>query len=38
MLSMESAGDHLMAFVDCVAEPSETLAPWTGSSYNLIVT
>jgi len=29
MLSMESAGDHLMAFVDCVAEPSKTVAPWT---------
>lgn len=29
MLSMESAGDHLMAFADCVAEPSKTVAPWT---------
>ena len=29
VLSMESAGDHLMAFVDCVAEPSKTVAPWT---------
>lgn len=26
---MEAAADHLIAFVDLLAEPSKTLAPWT---------
>jgi hypothetical protein len=29
ILSMESAGDHLMVFADSIAEPAKTLAPWT---------
>lgn len=29
MLSMESAGDHLMGFTACLAEPAKTLAPAT---------
>lgn len=29
MLSMEAAGDHLMGFTACMAEPAKTLAPAT---------
>lgn len=29
MLSMEAAGDHLMGFTACIAEPAKTLAPAT---------
>jgi hypothetical protein len=29
MLSMEAAGDHLMGFTACIAEPAKTLAPST---------
>jgi len=29
ILSMEAAGDHLVAFTTCVAEPAKTLAPAT---------
>jgi hypothetical protein len=29
ILSMEAAGDHLVAFTTCIAEPSKTLAPAT---------
>jgi hypothetical protein len=29
ILSMESAGDHLMVFADSIAEPAKTIAPWT---------
>lgn len=29
MLSMEAAGDHLMGFTACLAEPAKTLAPAT---------
>jgi hypothetical protein len=28
-LSMECAADHLMGFVDTLAEPADTIAPWT---------
>jgi hypothetical protein len=29
ILSMEAAGDHLMGFAACLAEPAKTLAPAT---------
>jgi hypothetical protein len=29
LLSMESAADHLMVFVDSITEPAKTVAPWT---------
>ena len=29
VLSMESAADHMMVFVDSISEPAKTIAPWT---------